>query len=262
VDAIRKLFDSIADGYDAQGVEFFGPIAQGLVAAVEPRSGERALDVGCGRGAALLPLVQAGAVVTGIDLSPRMVALAQEVAPSADVRVGDAMQPDLPAESFDVVVSSLVLFFLPDPAAALLAWRELLVDDGRIGVSTFGPYSEQWRETVDVALRAHVPAAVTDARTTGASGPFASDEGMEALVRDAGFRDVRTTTATVSPRFDDPEHWYRFSMTVGQRQFWNAVPPDRLDVVKEGVFAAVDTCRVADGRIGFDQVVRYTLARR
>jgi hypothetical protein len=49
-------------------------------------------------------------------------------------------------------------------------------------------------------------------------------------------------------------------MSVGQRQFWEAVPVDDLASVKADVFAAVDRCRDDQGRIGFDQAVRYTLA--
>lgn len=266
---IAELFDAVADTYDAVGVEFFGPIAEGLVREVAPEPGQRALDIGCGRGAALIPLARAVAPpgsALGLDVSPRMVELAREAAVAAgvsvDVVVGDASEPDLPASSFDVVVSSLVLFFLPDPAAALRTWRGLLVDGGTIGVSTFGPYDEQWRESVDAALHRFASQGSNDARTTGTRGPFASDDAMEALLRSAGFRDVRTVAATVSPRFDDPEHWYRWSMSVGQRQFWTSIPPGELDSVKSAVFAAVADCRDHSGRIGFDQQVRYTLAER
>jgi hypothetical protein len=48
---MARLFNLVADDYDAVGVEFFQPIAAGLVAQLGPRPGERTLDVGCGRGA-------------------------------------------------------------------------------------------------------------------------------------------------------------------------------------------------------------------
>jgi ubiquinone/menaquinone biosynthesis C-methylase UbiE len=268
VSKVARLFDSLADVYDAVGVDFFGPIAAGLIDAVGPCPGERALDVGCGRGAALVPLarrVAPGGRAVGIDVAPRMVELAVVTARDSgvevDARVGDAMAPAFPSASFDVIVSSLVLFFLPDPAAALAAWHPLLADGGRIGVSTFGPYDGQWRSNVDEALARHARDDMRDARTTGARGPFASDEGMEALLADTGFRDPRTVHATVSPRFADPEHWFRWSMSVGQRQFWLSIPEPEFDTVKADVLAAVDRCRMPDGRIGFDQDVRYTLAR-
>jgi SAM-dependent methyltransferase len=269
-DRMAALFDSVADTYDAVGVDLFQPVAAGLVRALEPQVGERALDVGCGRGAVLFPLaeaVTASGRVTGIDVSPRMVeAAAADVAQAGlswvEVAVGDAMAPAVAPSSFDIVASSLVLFFLPDPLGALRTWREVLVDGGRVGVSTFGPYDDQWREHVDATLAPFRPPETRDARTTGAQGPFASDEGMEQLLADAGFRDVRTVTTTVSPRFDDAAHWQRWSMSVGQRQFWEAIDEDRRAEVESACFAAVEQCRKPDGRLGFDQQIRYTIGRR
>ena len=266
---VATLFDQLAEVYDGVGVEFFQPIAAGLVAELDPRPGERAVDIGCGRGAVLLPLAvavrQSGSVV-GLDLSPRMVESAAAEAARAglavEVRVGDAMAPELPVESFDVIASSLVLFFLSDPLTALRAWRLLVVEGGRVGVSTFGPYSDRWRNEVDTVLRRHVTPNVSDARTTGQQGPFASDEGMEALLMEAGFRELRTAMSIVSPRFADAEHWYRWSMSVGQRQFWEAIPEDERADAKTELFTAVGKCRDDAGRIGFDQEIRYTLAVR
>src|ERR1700694_6211840 len=117
---MAKLFNDLADTYDAVGVEFFQPIASGLVMALDPRPGEQALDLGCGRGAVLFPLAAAvgpSGSVTGLDLSPRMVqATADDVGRAGldiELLIGDAMAPDLPAGSYDLVASSLVLFFLP-----------------------------------------------------------------------------------------------------------------------------------------------------
>lgn len=266
---VAQVFDQVAESYDSVGVAFFRPIAAHLVDQLRLQPGERVADIGSGRGAVLFQAAAAVGTsghVVGLDVSPRMIELAAADARTAGLEVelvvGDAMAPDLPASSFDVVASSLVLFFLPDPAAALRAWRELLVDGGRIGVSTFGPYSDRWAEEVDGVFKRYTPPDAADARTSGRTGPFASDEGMEALLRDAGFTDIGTVTEVVSPRFDDPDHWYRWSMSVGQRQFWMNVPTDRLAAVKADVLAAVDRCRGSDGRIGFDQQVRYTLGRR
>jgi ubiquinone/menaquinone biosynthesis C-methylase UbiE len=71
---IAAMFDQVADSYDQVGVELFQPIADRLVHILAPRPGERALDLGCGRGAALLRLA-AGVGPTGralgMDLVPR-----------------------------------------------------------------------------------------------------------------------------------------------------------------------------------------------
>ncbi|HVB51776.1 MAG TPA: methyltransferase domain-containing protein [Acidimicrobiales bacterium] len=266
---VAKLFDEVADTYDNVGVEFFQPIASGLVAALRPRPGERALDIGCGRGAVLFSLATAvgsAGLVTGLDMSPRMVqATADDVARAGlniEVRVGDAMAPDFPVRSFDVVASSLVLFFLPDPLAALQSWRELLVEGGRVGVSTFGAHDDRWAQKVDGVLQARAHPGNQESSSTGRRGPFGSDEGMERLLSSAGYRNVRTVTSVVTPRFEDCDHWYRWSMSAGFRRFWQAIPKDQLEEVKAEVLAAVDECRDENGRIGFDEGVRYTFGER
>lgn len=265
---LAALFDAVADSYDSVGVDFFRPIAEGLIREVAPRPGDRALDIGCGRGAVLVPLARAvapGGTSTGIDLSPRMVELARvaidDAAVTATAAVDDAMAPGFEPASFEVVTSSLVLFFLPDPAVALAAWRELLAPGGRIGVTTFGPYTEQWRTAVDEVLQRFGPDA-DGARAKGRRGPFASDEGMEEMVRSAGFDEVRTATTTIPVRFDDPEHWERWSRSVAQRSLWAGMPAGDLDAVRSELYAAVDGCRTDDGRVGFDQQVRYSIALR
>lgn len=268
--AVAGVFDRAADTYDDVGVTFFQPIAERLVAELDPRPGERALDVGCGRGAVLLRLVRAvgtGGHVVGIDLAPRMVAAtAADVAaagldPHVEVRVGDAQEPDVDEASFDLVASSLVLFFLPDPVAALTAWRRSLVPGGRVGVSTFGELAEAWH-TVDQVFGPYLPPHLADARTRLANGPFGSDAGVEQLLTDAGFAEVRTATMTVQTRFEDEDQWYRWTWSVGQRRMWEAVPEDEREQVRAAASERLDATRDADGRIGFDQVVRFTLGWR
>jgi ubiquinone/menaquinone biosynthesis C-methylase UbiE len=262
---VRDLFDGVAGTYDAVGVEFFKPIAQRLVAELAPRPGEGALDVGCGRGAVLFPLAAAvgpAGRVVGIDLSPQMVqATAADVTAaglSTEVIVGDAQHPDLSGQSFDIVASSLVLFFLPDPVAALTVWRELLVPGGRVGVSTFGELTPSWHD-VDAVFAPYLPNDLPDPRTQLARSPFGSDAGMEDMLVDAGYADVRTVSDAVSVRFDDEDQWYRWTWSVGQRRMWQLVPESERDDVRAQAHERLDRTRDADGRIGFDQGVRYTL---
>jgi ubiquinone/menaquinone biosynthesis C-methylase UbiE len=264
---IAGIFDRAASTYDRVGVELFGPVADELVSTLAPQAGERALDIGCGRGAMLLRLAAAvgpTGTAAGIDLAPQMVAAAQTDAATAgltvDVSVGDAQEPDFPAKSFDVVASSLVLFFLPDPAAALAAWRRLLVPGGRLGVSTFGPLPPAWQE-VDAVFEPYLPPQLRDARTTGARGPFGSDAGVEQLLTQAGFQDVRTRTTTVAVRFDDADHWHRWTWSVGQRAMWEHVPAGDRDAVRAAAGERLERCRDDGGRIGFDQQVRHTYGR-
>ena len=267
---VAAVFDAAALTYDQVGVEFFQPIAERLVDELAPVAGERVLDVGCGRGAVLLRVAAAvgsAGRATGIDLAPAMVAATAAEAEHAGLPVtvltGDAQEPGLPAGSFDAVAASLVLFFLPDPSAALRAWRNLLVPGGRVAVSTFGDYTPQWH-AVDDVFTAYLPPGMRDARTTGTKGPFATDEGVEKLLDDAGFTGVRTVRDVVPVRFDSAEHWQRWTMSTGQRMFWKLVPEADREQVRTRAYAAVEASAVenVDGRMGFDQHVRYTVGRR
>ncbi len=52
--------------------------------------------------------------------------------PGMSFAVGDASAPDLPPATYDVVLCRHVLWALPDPAAALARWIDLLLPDGRV----------------------------------------------------------------------------------------------------------------------------------
>lgn len=260
---IAGVFDRAAATYDQIGVPWFGPIAAGLVEELAVRPGERVVDIGCGRGAALRPLAEAtgttGAAL-GIDLAPRMVELtAADLAdlPQVEVRVGDAGDPGLPPGAYDVVSSCLVLFFLPDPGAAVRSWTTALAPGGRLGVTTFGPQDDRWK-AVDDVFTPFLPQRMLDARTSGRKGPFASDQGVEALLRDAGLVDVRTALREVRAVFAGPQQWLEFSWSHGQRAMWEAVPPEQHDEVRDQAYAVLESF----DELSFAQTVRHTLGRR
>ena len=102
-----------------------------------PPAPARVADLGCGTGTLGVLLAEAGYRVDGLDLSPAMVALAEQKAaahPDLPVTflVGDASDPDLVHGSYDVVLSRHVLWALPDPAAGLARWVRLLAPGGRL----------------------------------------------------------------------------------------------------------------------------------
>ena len=261
------MFDRAADTYDNVGVEWFRPIAAGLIEELAPQPGERAVDIGCGRGAALRPLAEAVGPTgraLGIDLAPAMVARTAadlRQLTQVEVRVADARAPGLPPSSHDIVASSLVLFFLPDPGAALGEWAGLLVRGGRLGVATFGAQDERWQQ-VDAVFRPYLLPAMLDARTSGTRGPFASDAGVEELLRGAGLVDVRTASRTVGVTFRDVDQLEEFFWSHGQRAMWEAVPEAERPGVRRQIAEVVREFADDAGRFAFSQQVRYTLGHR
>ena len=266
---VARTFDGLADVYDQSGVAFFAPIAARLCELLDVQPGERVVELGCGRGAVTVPLAVAAGpsgTVTAIDISVAMVEhtralLAHGSTPVAPTVVEemDASRPTLPVRSFDVLASSLVLFFLPDPTDGAARWLRLLRPGGRLGVTTFGAQDETW-EAVDALFRPYLPPSVLDPRTRGPGSPFGTDEGVEQLFAAAGGEHVRTVSEPLAVVYADAEQWRTWSMSTGQRVLWGFVPEDRRASLFAEAAGLLEAARDAEGRIVLRQDVRYTLA--
>jgi SAM-dependent methyltransferase len=97
-----------------------------------PPAPARIADLGCGTGTLSLLLSEEGYDVTGVDFSPEMVRRARAKAPELRFVEADASAPPLDPASYDVVLSRHVLWVMPEPAAALSRWQDLLAPGGRL----------------------------------------------------------------------------------------------------------------------------------
>lgn len=126
-------------------VEITSEIHAALVAALDGQPGERWLDVATGTGAVALRAAQAGAQVTGIDLAPALVEIAQQKAAGQGVEVrfetGDAEALPYADASFDVVSSALGTQFAPDHRAVAAELARVCKPGGRLGLACWTPTS-------------------------------------------------------------------------------------------------------------------------
>jgi ubiquinone/menaquinone biosynthesis C-methylase UbiE len=180
----------------------FRPWAEVLLGEVALQPGERVLDVACGTGiVARLARERTGAgtKVLGVDSAAPMIAVARSVEPDIDWRVGDAAALPLePGEQFDVVLCQQGMQFFPDRAGAAREMRRALTPGGRLAVSTWQP-DEAFpvlRELRRIAERHLGP--ITDRRHG-----YGEPAPLERLLRDTGFRDVRSKAASRAIRFAD-----------------------------------------------------------
>jgi ubiquinone/menaquinone biosynthesis C-methylase UbiE len=149
----KQVWDKAAPGYDKQ-IAFFEKIQfAGGREWLGARAHGRVLEVAIGTGRSL-PCYPAGVTITGIELSPAMLAIARQRATSlgidADLREGDAEHLPFGDASFDTVVCALALCTIPSPAAALAEMRRVLTPGGSLLLldhvgSTWPPvYAAQW----------------------------------------------------------------------------------------------------------------------
>ena len=101
-----------------------------------PATASTILDIGCGTGSLTLLMSQMGHGVTGIDLSPAMIAQAQQKAQTAgqsiNFQVMEATDPHLGPLTFDVILCRHLLWALPAPAHVLARWSDRLQPGGRL----------------------------------------------------------------------------------------------------------------------------------
>lgn len=259
----------MASTYDQGGIPWFRPIAARLVELLHPGPAETAIDIGAGRGAVAFPLAEAvgpSGRVTAVDISTGMVEMLRADIAAAgvgNVKVvhGDVADLDLAHATYDVVAASLVLFFCPNPEAALHTWLSLVRPvTGRIGITTFGTQDEVWQR-VDALFQPHLPSELLDARTVGRNGPFETTDALTALFERCGAEGVVAIEEPVELRLTDAAAWKAWGMSLGQRAMWAAVPEDQRESLLTDAATILEEARRADGMIHLVQQVRYTTAR-
>jgi SAM-dependent methyltransferase len=136
-----------------------------------------------------------------------MLAIARAVTSAVDWRAGDAgALPLRVGERFSVVVCQQGLQFFPDKPSAVAQMRQALAQGGRLAVSTWRSDEEIpfFLELRRIAER-HLGTVADQRYAFGDAGP------LEALLRDAGFHDVRSMTMSRTIRFADGAPFVRLN---------------------------------------------------
>src|SRR5579872_6221410 len=128
----RQGHDALANSYHA----FFSGVTalatNPLLDAVRLRPGTRLLDVASGPGTLAAEAANRGARAVGVDLSPRMIELAQRLHPAIKFREADVEHLPFPDQAFDAVVCAFGLGHFPKPEPAVAECVRTLSPGGRI----------------------------------------------------------------------------------------------------------------------------------
>lgn len=142
LDAYETLADAYAAAIETKphNVYYERPATLSLLPDVK---GKKVLDAGCGPGLYSAWLIEDGADLVAVDVSPRMVELArQRLGRSADIRQLDLRKPltFLGSSSIDVVLSPLVLDYINDWGSTFAEFYRVLRAGGHFVFSVCHPF--------------------------------------------------------------------------------------------------------------------------
>ena len=109
---------------------FVWKLAAGVLELLEPKPGERILDLGCGTGHLTAKIAEAGSCVVGVDRSPEMIDQARGRYPALRFEVMDARELSF-NEAFDAVFSNATLHWIHEPELVIRGIAKLLGLGGR-----------------------------------------------------------------------------------------------------------------------------------
>ncbi len=140
-DEVKEIW-SLGD-YRSRG-QFFPPVSAYLIRLVNLQAGESILDVACGYGNTAITARMKGAKVSGIDITPKHIALAKEeekIAGISGIEWEEADVEDMQFKdcSFDVVLSTFGHIFAPNQELVGKEMLRVLKKGGRLGFTSWPP---------------------------------------------------------------------------------------------------------------------------
>ena len=186
-EAVRSMFDRISPVYDAMNRTMTMGLDQrwrrATVAAVI-RPGDRVLDACCGTGDLAVAALEAGATVTGLDFSERMLERARRKSGEIEWVRGDAEKLPFEDASFDAATVGFGVRNLADLARGLAELRRGLL----------APFYRLWFDGFVPLLGKVLPGGSAYTYLPASVRRFPGPDELAGLLRGAGFEDVRWRT--------------------------------------------------------------------
>ena len=208
------------DSYDSYMGRWSRQIAPRFLDWLDVREGLNWLEVGCGTGAlsaAILARCSPKSLIS-LDQSQGFVAKARANVPDkrAAFQVGDAQALEVETASRDVVVSALVLNFVPDKEKALAEMKRVACVGGTVAFYVWD-YPGRGVEFMSAFWNAATALDSNAANLTeNRRFPFCTPEALTALAVGAGLASVEHTKIEIATVFKDFEdYWHPFTLGAG-----------------------------------------------
>jgi SAM-dependent methyltransferase len=235
----RPLFDAVLDA-----------------AAVDP--GMAVLDVGCGSGLTLVLAAERGAVPSGVDISPGLLAIARDRLPRADLREADMESLPFGDAAFDAVTGVNAFQFAGDPRQALHEAARVTRPGGRVVASLFAAPERSQGTLAHEAMTALIPP-----ERAGDHAPYAlsAPGNLEASLVSAGLTLDASGEVVCSWRYASMDEAIRALLcSGGGARAAEAVGPDAVRSALRPALAQFQNPQT--GTVTLDNTFRWVAAHR
>lgn len=252
---VAATYNLAAVGYDQEVVRFFPLCANRLVELINLQPGQRVLDVATGTGAAAIAaahrLGPTGYVV-GVDLATQMLEQARRKAETAhltniEFQQGDAEHLDFADESFDAVICSFGIFFLPEMLAGPREWMRVVKQTGVVAFSAFGETAfEPLSDLFEARIRAYGVSFPVPKR------PFPWQrltrlEQCRSLLQAAGLSEIEERAEQLGYTLRTQEEWWEIVWNTGFRGPVSQLSPSQLERFKREYLSEVEQLTTEQG---------------
>ena len=201
-----------SDTYDQYMGRWSRKVAPLFLNWLDAPAEESWVDVGCGTGGLThqITTMCSPSRLLGIDSSEGFVESAKERVPSAEFRVGSAVELEIPDNSLDHAVCGLVLNFVPDSAKAISEMARIVRPGGTVAsyVWDYAGHMQIMRYFFDAALEIDAGAAAYD---DGVNAPICRPQPLKDAFGSAGLVNVETVAIDIpTPFVDFDDYWSPF----------------------------------------------------
>ncbi len=185
------------------------PVAELLSGRVGAGPGQELLDVATGSGNVAIHAARAGASVTGLDLTPELLAVARRRTSEAgvDVRFVEGDAEDLPfaTDSFDRVTSCFGVIFAPRPGQAAAELTRVARPGATLAVTAWTPegLNGQMFKLIGSYMPPPLPQLESPLR-------WGEEEHVRSLLADSG-AELAFERLTVTFAHESPESWVEYN---------------------------------------------------
>jgi SAM-dependent methyltransferase len=220
--------------------------------------GARLLDIGCGSGDAGAMAAALGANVTGLDITPELIAIARDRVPAGDFRVGAMDELPFDDQSFDAAVGFNAFQFATDPAHAVREAARVVRPDGLVAATTFAEPERNESTALHLALEPLRGAAPTGGQHLpyGLSTPG----GLERLLSSAALEPIAGGEVPLDWAHDTIDEAIRAVLASGGGAM--AIEAAGEGAARAALQDAVAPFTRPDGSVSMRNVFRYAIARR